>query len=164
MTEIRPDWDAVWMQMADTIAQRSRCSRAKVGAVIVSADQRVLSSSYNGPPRGLQVDGECINWCPRAQTGVADPLYDNCHAAHAESNALARADYSQMQGSTMYITTSICKGCAKIVANSGVTNIVYRASSNGEDAYRDPASTRVFLVDCGIGVWTYENTINASIS
>lgn len=142
------------MRVADAISERSRCSRAKVGAVIVSSDRRVISSGYNGPPSGLWVAGPCIDWCPRAQrtSGDPDPLYDDCHAAHAESNAIARADFSAMAGSTIYITTSICKGCAKVVANSGVKRVVYRGSEHAEDAHRSPAQTVLFLKQCGLDV------------
>ena len=141
------------MGMAESIAVRSLCSRAQVGAVVVSWDNRVLSTSYNGPPRGLPVEGPCINWCPRAQRGAEpNPLYDDCHAAHAESNAIARADYTQMLGSMIYVTTSCCKGCAKIVANSGIERVVYRAVDDGSDSYRNPTETEQFLESCGLTV------------
>lgn len=150
----RPSWDEVWMGVADMIAQRSRCSRAQVGVALVSADQRLLSAAYNGPPKGLWVVGPCINWCPRAQRldSAPDPVYDDCHAAHAESNAIARADYTQMAGSSVYVTTSMCKGCAKIVANSGVTRVIFRHVDDGSDAYRNPSVTEDFLKACGLEV------------
>lgn len=143
------------MGVADKVAQRSLCSRAQVGVALVSADQRLLSTGYNGPPGGLDVDGPCINWCPRAQRQedcAPDPHYDDCHAAHAESNAIARADFTQMPGSTVYVTTSMCKGCAKIVANSGVTRVIFRFVDDGSDAYRSPSVTEEFLKACGLEV------------
>jgi dCMP deaminase len=150
----RPSWDQVWMGVADAVAPRSLCSRAKVGVAIVSSDNRLLSTGYNGPPRGLPVSGECTNWCPRAQrqSGTPSPVYDDCHAAHAESNAIARADFSEMQGSTVYVTTSMCRGCAKIVANSGVSTVIYRYAGDGSDAYRSPDETEEFLWSCGLEV------------
>jgi dCMP deaminase len=121
---------------------------------LVSADQRLLSTGYNGPPKGLPVEGSCINWCPRAQRldNAPDPVYDDCHAAHAESNAIARADYTQMAGSTVYVTTSMCKGCAKIVANSGVTRVIFRYVEDGSDSFRMPSVTEDFLKACGLEV------------
>lgn len=151
----RPDWDSVWLEMARVMAERSRCDRAKVGAVIVSADQRVLSSSYNGAPSGYPGEGSCKNWCPRAQKWPGDsldPVYDDCHAAHAEANAIARADFTQMKGSSLYISTSMCKGCAKIAANSGIVRVVFLGTSDGSDDYRSPDVTVDFLTECGIVV------------
>lgn len=150
----RPSWDEVWMSVADGIARRSRCSRAQVGVALVSADQRLLSAAYNGPPRGLDVEGSCVNWCPRAQrtSGTPDPFYDDCHSAHGESNAIARADFTQMDGSSIYVTTSMCKGCAKIVANSGVSRVVFRYVDDGSDDYRSPSITEDFLKACGLEV------------
>jgi dCMP deaminase len=142
------------MGVADQIAGRSLCCRAQVGVALVSADQRLLSTGYNGPPKGLPVEGSCINWCPRAQRldNAPDPVYDDCHAAHAESNAIARADYTQMAGSTVYVTTSMCKGCAKIVANSGVTRVIFRYVEDGSDSFRMPSVTEDFLKACGLEV------------
>lgn len=141
------------MAFADAIALRSRCSRAQVGAVIVSHDQRVLSSGYNGPPRGLDVTGPCDQWCPRAMgTGSLDGLYDDCHAAHAEANAIARADFTQMDGASIYVSTSACKGCAKQLANTGIIRLVYRYVNDKSDGYRNPAVTEAFLKECGIEV------------
>ena len=155
MSDERPTWDAIWMADAQNMARRSKCVRAQVGVVIVSQDQRVLSSGYNGPPSGFDAEGPCSNWCPRAQKTADEPLsgtYDDCHAAHAESNSIARADFTQMQGSTVYVSTSMCKGCAKIVANSGVSRVVYGYTDDGSDAYRSPEETERFLQSCGIAV------------
>lgn len=148
----RPDWDHVWMAMADTVARRSRCVRAQVGCVIVSSDNRVLSTSYNGPPPGMKLDGDCSNWCPRAQRESCDldPHYDDCHAVHAETNGIARADFTEMHGATIYVSTSSCKGCAKVVATSGVKRLVHRAGDG--DEHRSPAATEDFLRSCGLVV------------
>lgn len=163
---VRPSWDEVWMQVAQTMARRSRCDRAQVGAVVVSADNRVLSTGYNGTPRGFDLSlpeylqgSSCSHWCPRAQEWRGeslDPVYDDCHAAHAEANALTRADFTQMEGATLYVSTSMCKGCAKMFANSGVTRVVFGYAGDGSDAYRSPDKTENFLVDCGVEVtrWT----------
>lgn len=147
----RPSWDETWLKQACVMAKRSRCDRAQVGAVIVASDQTVISTSYNGAPRGLPVEGTCTSWCPRARgQGTPDPAYDDCHAAHAEANAIARADYSRMQGSTIYVSTSCCKGCAKLLANSGIVRVVMKHEDGKE--YRRPEATIAFLKECGIKV------------
>lgn len=155
----RPDWDEVWMNVADDIGARSRCVRAQVGCVIVSEDNRVLSTSYNGPPPGMDVEGDCSNWCPRAMSDGTDldPHYDDCVAAHAEANGIARANFTEMKGATAYVSTSSCKGCAKSVATAGVARLVHRVG-NG-DGHRSPAKTEQFLRDCGVTVdrWSDSN-------
>ena len=151
MSDIRPSWDTTWMEVADTIARRSRCSRAQIGAVIVSRGQRIESTGYNGPAATLDVDGDCINWCPRAQ-GVAplDNMYDACPSIHAEANALMYVDRSRIEGGTMYITDVACLQCAKLVSNSGVDRVVMRVSSTA--AHRKPEATIDYLRRCDLEV------------
>lgn len=150
----RPSWDETWLAMALVMSRRSRCSRAEVGAVIVAPDQTVISASYNGAPRNWPHDGPCIEWCPRAQGKSLEPGYSDCPAAHAEANAIARADFSRMDGSTIYISTSPCYGCAKLLANSGITRVVF-VNEPGRD-YRGIDKTIAFLLDCGIKVETVD--------
>lgn len=154
--DVRPSWDRTWMAIADDFSRRSRCSRFQVGVVLVAPDQVLLSSGYNGPPAAFPADGPCNQWCPRAQRtdGIVDPKYDDCHAVHAEANALVRADYARMAGSTLYASTSVCKGCAKSVANSGVVRVVHRV---GGDRYRSPELTEAFLRECGLEVVRFED-------
>lgn len=151
MAQIRPSWDTTWMTIADTIARRSRCSRAQIGAVIVSANQRIASTGYNGPAATLEVEGDCINWCPRAQ-GVAplDNVYDACPSIHAEANALMYVDRSRIEGGTIYITDVACLQCAKLVSNSGVYRVVMRVSSTA--AHRKPEATIEYLKNCNLEV------------
>lgn len=150
MTE-RPSWDQTWLDQACTMGKRSRCTRAQVGAVIVAHDQTVVSTSYNGPPRGYPAEGPCTNWCPRAMgLEPPSPTYDDCPAAHAEANAIARADFSRMNGATIYISSAPCKGCAKLLANSGITRVVF-PYENGRD-YRNWKETVLFLKQCGLTV------------
>jgi dCMP deaminase len=139
------------MTIADTIAHRSRCSRAQIGAVIVSANQRIASTGYNGPAATLEVEGDCINWCPRAQ-GVAplDNVYDACPSIHAEANALMYVDRSRIEGGTIYITDVACLQCAKLVSNSGVHRVVMRVSSTA--AHRKPEATIEYLKNCNLEV------------
>lgn len=143
------------------MSKRSKCSRASVGSVIVSEDQRVVATGYNGPPSGYLAVGSCSNWCPRAMKNGQDasPTYDDCPSVHAEMNALIRADPQELVGATIFTTSSICRGCAKAVANSGITTVVHIV----EDEvywYRNNNDTEKFLEECGIAVlqWTPETT------
>ena len=152
----RPSWDKVWMDVADTIARRSRCSRAQIGAVVVSANQRVASTGYNGPAATLDVEGDCIEWCPRAQGLVPlDNMYDTCPSIHAEANALLYVDRSRIEGGTIYITDVACLQCAKLVSNSGVARVVMRVGSKA--VHRKPEATIDYLKNCSIDVTILED-------
>ncbi len=152
----RPSWDKVWMDVADTIARRSRCSRAQIGAVVVSANQRVASTGYNGPAATLDVEGDCIEWCPRAQGLVPlDNMYDTCPSIHAEANALLYVDRSRIEGGTIYITDVACLQCAKLVSNSGVAKVVMRVGSKA--VHRKPEATIEYLKKCNVDVMILED-------
>jgi dCMP deaminase len=148
---IRPDWDEIWMQFADTIALRSKCSRAQVGCVIVDKDQNVLSASYNGPPSNFPAEGSCLDWCPRGRgEGGTGPGYDNCPSVHAEVNGIARVDRSRTVGATAYVTRASCYSCAKALAAAGIVKLVHRVDEI--DMHRNPEETEKFLRECGIEV------------
>lgn len=150
----RPGWDETWLEVAATIAKRSLCINSKVGAVLVSSDNFVVSASYNGPPKGLNLSGPCGNWCDRAKyrgaAGAGTANYERCASIHAEANAIIRADHSQIQGGTLFCTRLPCIGCARLVANSGVARIV--AWQTDEDDEVRSKSTINFLVDAGLTV------------
>jgi len=138
------------MDVADVLSRRSRCCRAQVGAVIVTEDNRANSLTYNGPARGDKVEGDCSNWCPRVQNDDHSSDYGTCRSIHAEMNAIARADWSDVQGATIYVTGSMCINCAKAVANSGIVRVVHRVSD--DRAYRQPEAVEDYLRSVGIDV------------
>jgi dCMP deaminase len=142
-------WDETWGAVAEVMAARSLCSRAQVGAVIADATNRIVASSYNGPPAGfVHGDQSCVHWCPRAQGVVIDQSYANCPSLHAEANALLSADKSSWQGGTIYTTNDVCADCAKLIANSGLARVVVR--SDGDRAYRNSDASYEFLRSLGI--------------
>ncbi len=152
----RPTWDDVWMSVADSIGQRSLCSRAKIGAVVVSKDQRISSTGYNGPAASFPAEGECVNWCARARgEAPLDNMYDACPSIHAEANALLYVDRSRVEGGTIYITDAACMQCAKLVSNSGVSRVVMRVSTRA--AHRNPDATIEYFNKCGIAVTITED-------
>lgn len=147
----RLHWDDVWMEVALIMSQRSLCSRAQVGAVIVNRDYRVVATGYNGPPANFDHREEsCINWCARAQGDVMEQSYANCPSLHAEANALLSADKSAWQGGTIYITGDVCADCAKLIANSGLVRVVV-VHEEGRD-YRNSDEQYRFLRSLAIGV------------
>jgi dCMP deaminase len=139
------------MQVADAISQRSRCSRAQIGAVVVSKDQRISSTGYNGPASLFPTEEECMSWCPRAQGLTAlNNTYDSCPSIHAEANALLYVDRSRVEGGTIYITDAACYQCAKLISNSGITRVVMRIGTRA--AHRLPDATVEYFKKCNIDV------------
>lgn len=121
----RPTSDKYFMDMAKLASTRSTCLRRHVGAVIVK-DKHVLSTGYNGAPRGLPHCSE--TGCIRIQLNIpSGTKHELCRGVHAEQNAVAQAAYfgTSVKGAAIYTTTFPCSLCAKILINAGITEIVY---------------------------------------
>lgn len=134
----RPDNDEYFMEMAMLISKRSTCLRRRVGAVIVK-DKRVLSTGYNGSPKGTRHCEElgCIREQMKIPSGTRHEL---CRGVHAEQNAIIQAAYFgvSVKDSTIYTTTFPCSMCAKILINAGVKEVVYA------EGYEDDMSKKLF--------------------
>ncbi|MGD0102187.1 MAG: deaminase [Acidobacteriota bacterium] len=122
---MRPTWDEYFMNIAKVVAMRSNCMKRKVAAIIVK-DRRVVSTGYNGTPRGAKNCNE--GGCPRcnsmAESGTA---LDECLCCHGEENAITQAAYhgTSLKGSTLYTTFAPCLLCTKMIINSGIAEVVY---------------------------------------
>jgi dCMP deaminase len=118
----KPSFDDIYMNLAESLAQRSHCVKAQVGAVLTK-DSRVISLGYNGPPAGTH---NCdIEWpihgCPRDSKG-------SCSLAlHAEQNAILYASKNNVEisGSTLYVTLSPCISCARVIFTTGIKRVIY---------------------------------------
>lgn len=121
MADERPAWREYFIDIAKAVAQRASCRRAKVGAVLVTADHRILATGYNGAPPG-EVD--CL---------TAGCLMEDGHcqrALHAEVNAVAFAARHgvRIAGARLYLWSeradgdpmSVCRECAKVLTAAGV--------------------------------------------
>lgn len=80
-----------------------------------------------------------------------DPAYEDCPSIHAEANALLFSDRSAREGGTIYVSSTICYTCAKLVANSGLKRAVFPVLSDVY-AHRNPQRSVDFLISCGIDV------------
>lgn len=147
----RASWDETWISTAQIIGDRSRCVRRAAGCVIVTGDNRIVSTGFNGPPAGLiTYEAMCDQFCERV-TGRTSPLtYDNCVAAHAEANALMHSERERRYGGTAYISTAPCFDCAKLLANSGLAWVKTRVLP--QDWYRNPKQSIEFIMSCGVNV------------
>jgi dCMP deaminase len=145
----RASWDEYFLELARTTSSRATCSRRKHGAVIVR-DRRIVSTGYNGGPSGFPHCDEGA--CPRADsTAPQGHDYESCIAIHAEANALLFSSPEERDGASLYCTGAPCFGCAKLIANSGVSEVVAAGGRyDGWDDVRDflrQANVRVRLLD-----------------
>ena len=103
------------MGMAYHAATRATCDRKHVGAVLVTADHRVVATGYNGSPAGTPSCDE-----------VGHEMHDNhcIRTLHAESNAI---DYAgrEARGTTLYCTLVPCYDCGKRIVNAGIKKVFY---------------------------------------
>ncbi|EKD12916.1 uncharacterized protein L3040_005774 [Drepanopeziza brunnea f. sp. 'multigermtubi'] len=121
---LRPNWDLYFMQLASLGAQRSNCMKRRVGCVIVE-DRRVISTGYNGTPKGLKncADGGC----PRCNEGQGSGVgLGTCLCLHAEENALLEAGRGRIrEGTILYCDTCPCLTCSIKIAQVGISEVVY---------------------------------------
>ena len=121
----RPSWDHYFMDIAKVVATRSNCCRRQVAAVIVK-DKRIISTGYNGTPRGIKNCNE--GGCPRCNNLVeSGTRLDECLCSHAEENSITQAAYHgvSVKGGTIYSTFAPCLMCTKMIINSGISEVVY---------------------------------------
>lgn len=117
---VRPTWDETFMTIAEVMSKRATCPRLSTGAVIIDSTQnRILSTGYNGAPRGadhctdkgcIMEEGHCIR------------------VVHAEANAVlygARRGIC-LSGGTMFVLHVPCPRCAMILAQAGIREVIYK--------------------------------------
>ena len=132
----RPSYDEYFMEMAEVVSKRSTCMRRKVGAILVK-DKHILSTGYNGAPKGLKHCSEV--GCLRKELDVpSGERHELCRGLHAEQNAIIQAAVfgTSIKDSVLYCTNTPCVVCVKMLINAGVTEIVYTGDYPDELAKR----------------------------
>ncbi|MDD3492822.1 MAG: cytidine/deoxycytidylate deaminase family protein [Candidatus Thermoplasmatota archaeon] len=137
MSHRRPSYDQYFMEIAAIVATRSTCLRRQVGAIIVK-DNHILSTGYNGPPKGLEHcdTAGCLRTTLNIQRGERHEL---CRGLHAEQNAIIQAAVfgTPIKGGTLYSTHFPCSVCAKMLINAELQEIVYA------QGYPDPLAAQI---------------------
>ena len=136
--ENRVDQINYYLDIAETVLERSTCLKRHYGAVIVKNNE-IISTGYNGAPRGIS---NCTdnNRCTRefCERGTG---YENCIAVHAEMNAIISSKRSDMIGSSLYLVGKEidgnyvnngepCSICKKIIINAGIEKVIIRTIKN----------------------------------
>ncbi len=110
-------WDEYFMGVAMLAAGRSKDPNTQVGACIVSPENIIISTGYNGMPKGCSDDT-----FPWARTGE-ETKYP--FVVHAELNAILNANGRDLRGSRLYVALFPCNECAKAIIQSGVKEVLY---------------------------------------
>jgi dCMP deaminase len=114
--------DQRYLKMAEIWAQNSYCKRRKVGALLVK-DKMIISDGYNGTPSGFE--NECEDEENKTKTYVL----------HAEANAITKVAKSgnSSLGATLYVTSSPCIECSKLIIQAGIKRVVFTNNYRLED-------------------------------
>ncbi len=140
----RPDWDTYFMNIARVVATRGNCMRRQVAAVVVR-DRRIISTGYNGTPRGVKncYEGGCPRCASDAPSGSG---LGDCVCCHAEENAISQAALHgiSVREAVLYCTLSPCLLCAKMIINSGMIEVVY------DEEYQFSEQTRSLLQEASL--------------
>ncbi|KAL8306187.1 hypothetical protein RB601_009044 [Gaeumannomyces tritici] len=153
---LRPSWDAYFMSLASLAAHRSNCMKRRVGCVLVRG-RRVVSTGYNGTPRGLRNCGE--GGCPRCNEGAGSGVgLSTCLCLHAEENALLEAGRDRIgDGSVLYCDTCPCLTCSIKIAQVGIGEVVY------SQGYSMDGDTAAVLREAGVKLRQYVPPANGLI-
>ncbi|MBR3211238.1 MAG: cytidine deaminase [Bacilli bacterium] len=150
---IRRDKINYYLDIAESVTERSTCLRRKWGAVIVNNDE-IISTGYNGAPRGRK-NCDDLGYCLREKLNIPrGERYELCRSVHAEQNAIISAARKDMIGATLYMVgkdaktgeyvenSNSCAMCKRVVINSGIKDIYIR---DNKDEYRHVVVEKEFV-------------------
>ena len=126
-----------YLDIAQTVAERSTCLRRKFGAIIVKNDV-IVSTGYNGAPRGRKNCAD-LNYCTREAMNIpSGERYELCRSVHAEANCIISAARKDTLGATIYMACrdpktgklipgcNSCMMCKRVILNAGIDTLVVR--------------------------------------
>jgi len=119
------EYDKRYLEMAQIWAKNSYCKRRQVGALIVK-DKMIISDGYNGTPSGFENVCEDENFLTKP------------YVLHAEANAITKVAKSNnsSEDATLYVTTSPCVECSKLIIQAGIKRVVFSNKYRIEDGLR----------------------------
>ena len=129
-----------YLDIADSVLERSTCLRRKYGAIIVRSDE-IISTGYNGAPRGRRNCSD-LSVCTRETLKIpSGERYELCRSVHAEANAIISASRRDMIGATLYLVgrdartnellgdAMSCSMCKRQIINAGIERVVIRVTA-----------------------------------
>ena len=143
----RIDKENYYLDIAETVLERSTCLRRCYGAIIVKNDE-IVSTGYNGAPRGRK---NCMDlgYCTREALNIpSGERYELCRSVHAEMNAIISAARRDTLGSTLYLAgreasngellrhATSCSMCRRLIINAGIDRVVIRTGETDYDTVK----------------------------
>lgn len=140
----RIDKENYYLDIAETVLERSTCLRRCYGAIVVKNDE-IVSTGYNGAPRGRK---NCMDlgFCAREALNIpSGQRYELCRSVHAEMNAIISAARRDTLGATLYLAgreaksgellhdATSCSMCRRMVINAGLERVVIRRTETEFD-------------------------------
>ena len=137
----RIDKENYYLDIAETVLERSTCLRRCYGAIIVKNDE-IVSTGYNGAPRGRK---NCMDLgrCTREALNIpSGERYELCRSVHAEANAIISAARGEVLGATLYMAcrdpktggllpgSTSCSMCRRLIINAGIKRVVIRDTAS----------------------------------
>ena len=135
-----------YLDIAQTVAERSTCLRRCYGAIIVK-DDTIVSTGYNGAPRGRKNCSD-LGYCMREKLQIPrGERYELCRSLHSEANAIIAAARERMLGATLYMCcidpvshevvggTCSCAMCKRMIINAGIETVVVREDKENYTVY-----------------------------
>ena len=113
-------WDEYFMGIAMLAAKRSKDPSTQVGACIVSEGNIIISTGYNGMPKGCSDDE-----FPWERSGEEEIETKYPYVVHAELNAILNSNGRDLRGSRIYVALFPCNECAKAIIQSGIKEVIY---------------------------------------
>ncbi len=133
----RIDKTNYYLDIAQTVLERSTCRRRHYGAIIVRNDE-IIATGYNGAPRG-RINCDELGYCVREQLAIpSGERYELCRSVHAEANAIISASRRECIGATLYLCgrdastgellrdTTSCSMCRRNIINAGIEKVIIR--------------------------------------
>lgn len=137
----RTDKINYYLDISQTVAERSTCLRRKFGAIIVKNDE-IIATGYNGAPRG-RANCSDLGECMREKLNIPrGQRYELCRSVHAEANAIISAPRTSMMGATLYLVgvdaktgeldggVEPCSMCKRLIINAGIEKVVVRNTAS----------------------------------
>lgn len=142
--DMRTSKENYYLDIADSVLQRSTCLRRMYGAIIVRNDE-IISTGYNGAPRG-RINCTDAGRCARQELKIpSGERYELCRSVHAEANAIISASRRDMIGATLYLVgrdaqthellkdATSCSMCRRQIINAGIVKVIIRS---GEKSFK----------------------------
>ena len=133
----RIDKTNYYLDIAQTVLERSTCRRRHYGAIIVRNDE-IIATGYNGAPRG-RINCDELGYCVREQLAIpSGERYELCRSVHAEANAIISASRRECIGATLSLCgrdattgellrdTTSCSMCRRNIINAGIDQVIIR--------------------------------------